>query len=210
MEDAAASTLDVLKYLLPGFIVAWIYFGLTAHYRPDKFERVIQALVFSLFVQTIVLFVRYIFLFFGRWVRVGAWDIDVQTSWSVIIAVALGLSFSLCANADKGHAFFRRLRITKQTAYPSEWFGVFNDYERYVVLHMKGERRLMGWPREWPNKSAEGHFLIVEAAWLSEDGVSVELSGNEGVLVPASEVEMVEFLRPNYQEIINDKKAAHS
>jgi hypothetical protein len=210
MEEAVTSTLGVLKYLLPGFLVAWVYFGLTAHYKPDKFERVIQALVFSIIVQAIAAVVRHALISFGRWFSFGAWNSDVQTIWSVIIAVLLGLFFSWCANTDRAHQFFRKFRVTKQTSYPSEWFGAFNDYERYVVLHLNGGRRLLGWPREWPNKSAEGHFLIVEAAWLLDDGGQADLTGNEGILVPASEVELIEFLRPNSMEVSSDQKATHA
>ena len=210
MEEAVTSTLGVLKYLLPGFVVAWVYFGLTAHYKPDKFERVIQALVFSIIVQAIVSVAHRAFVSLGHWFSLGAWGADAQMIWSVIVAVLLGLFFSWCANTDRAHHFFRKFRITKQISYPTEGFGAFNDYERYVVLHLKGERRLMGWPREWPNKSAEGHFLIVEAAWLLDDGGEAELPGNEGILVPASEVELIEFLRPNSMEVPSDQKATHA
>lgn len=40
--------------LLPGFVTAWIFYGLTAHPKTSPFERVIQALIFTLFVETIV------------------------------------------------------------------------------------------------------------------------------------------------------------
>lgn len=210
MEEAVTSTLGVLKYLLPGFVVAWVYFGLTAHYKPDKFERVIQALVFSIIVQAVVSVFQRAFLFFGRRVSLGVWDGDVQVSLSVVVAVLLGFLFSWCVNTDRAHQVFRRLHITKQTSYPSEWFGAFNDYERYVVLHLKGGRRLMGWPREWPNKSVEGHFLIVEAAWLLDEGGQVDLACDEGILVSATEVELIEFLRPNEVEVSSDQKATNS
>lgn len=194
MDEAATATLEIMRYLLPGFIVAWVYFGLTAHYRPEKFERVIQALIFSIFVQALLSCISFVARLLGEWITLGYWTGDVALVWSVIIALALGASFSWCANNDSCHLLLRRLRLTKQTSHPSQWFGAFNDLQSYVVLHIKGGRRLAGWPQEWPNKPTEGHFLIVNGAWLLDDNNFIELLSNKVTLVPACEVEFVEFL----------------
>ena len=63
-----------------------------------------------------------------------------------------------------------------------------------VVLHLQGQRRLYGWPEEWPSCPDQGHFRIAEGEWLMGD----ERRPAEGVVsivVPAREVDMVEFLR---------------
>ena len=68
----------------------------------------------------------------------------------------------------------------------------------YVVLHLKGQRRLYGWPEEWPSRPDEGHFRIAEGEWLIEDERR-PAKGVSAILIPAGEVEMVEFLdsKPN-------------
>ena len=55
MEGISAEIVGVIYQLLPGFIVAWIIYGLTAHLKPSSFERIVQALIFTVFVRTIVL-----------------------------------------------------------------------------------------------------------------------------------------------------------
>jgi len=58
---------------------------------------------------------------------------------------------------------------------------------------IKGERRLFGWPREWPSRPDDQHFLIEECEWL-EDQDRCPIAGVSHMLIPASEVEIIEFL----------------
>ena len=63
------------------------------------------------------------------------------------------------------------------------------------VLHLAEGRRLYGWPEEWPDHPDSGHFLIDQPEWLLDDGRRAPLYNVEKTLVPASDVEMVEFLK---------------
>ena len=64
---------------------------------------------------------------------------------------------------------------------------------------MKGQRRLFGWPEEWPSRPDEGHFRIAKAEWLEDDG-RIPAEGVAAILIPAGEVEMVEFMDPEQPE----------
>ena len=66
-------------------------------------------------------------------------------------------------------------------------FG-FSTKVGYVVLHRKGERRLFGWPEEWPDHPDQGHFSIAEGQWLLDEGVRTA-EGTSAILVPAGDVE---------------------
>lgn len=62
---------------------------------------------------------------------------------------------------------------------------------------MDGRRRLYEWPAEWPGDPNEGYFRIAEAEWLADDIADANgLAGTDvsTILVPATQVEMVEFL----------------
>ena len=67
------------------------------------------------------------------------------------------------------------------------------------MLHLKGERRLYGWPEVWPSRPDQGHFRIAEAEWLTEEE-RMPVTGVSVILVPGEEVEMVEFLEMNTSE----------
>jgi hypothetical protein len=194
MDLISSEIITVFKYLLPGFVSAWVFYGLTAYPKPSQFERVIQALIFNLFVQVLIIYIHWIFTLWGLHIfSFGYWTENIALSWSLIIAILIGLGVSYCANSDKIHAILRKGGLTKETSYPSEWFGVFHQNKTYVVLHLKGERRLYGWPNEWPSQPNSGHFSIAEAEWL-DDKKRIPLENVTNILIPADEVVFVEFM----------------
>ena len=43
----------VLTFLLPGFVAAAVFYSLTSHPKPSNFERVVQALIFTIVVEAV-------------------------------------------------------------------------------------------------------------------------------------------------------------
>jgi len=194
MDGIAKDTIALLQYLLPGFLPAWVFYGLTSYPKPTQFERVVQALIFTLLIQVLVSGERYLALAVGRVYQIGSWTESVNVAWSAITALMLGLAFSYFANTDVLHRVARRFKVTRETSYPSEWFGAFLN-QTFVVLHFHDERRLYGWPKEWPSEPATGHFVLQQPSWLvgSEDR---PITGVAEMLVDAKEVKWVEFMTP--------------
>ena len=186
MNLVANEVVSVLVFLLPGFVAATIFFSLTSNPKPREFERVIQALIFTLIGQAIIAA--------GLLIGVPPLDRGWELLVPVLIAVAIGLIAAGVSNHDLAHRVLRYMGFTKETSYPSEWYSAFaRNPDCYVVLHLKGERRLYGWPEEWPSYSDQGHFRIAEGEWLIDDDRR-PATGVSAIVVPASEVEMVEFL----------------
>ena len=98
-----------------------------------------------------------------------------HTIGSVGSAVLLALLATYCSNNDTLHGILRKLRITKETSDPSEWYSAFARQDpRYVVLHLKDRRRIYGWPEEWPGQPDQGHFRIAEPEWLDSNKTEEE------------------------------------
>ncbi len=74
----------------------------------------------------------------------------------------------------------------------------------YVVLHLKDERRLYGWPIEWPSLHDRGHFLLVQASWL-KDTEEIPIKGVESILIDVNDVRWVEFMEKTW-EVQNGKE----
>jgi hypothetical protein len=200
MEIPTKEIIDILLYLLPGLIAAWVYYGLTSFPKPSQFERVIQALVFTVIIQGVTSAMKWILLGIGDFMfSIGVWNDNTRLVTSVIIAFLLGLLFCKYSNNDKIHEILRKLKITKLTSFPSEWYGVFGRNQTYIVLHLNDGRRLYGWPLEWPNKPDSGHFSITEAEWLTDNG-SIKLDSVRIILLPATEVKFVEFMKLSEDE----------
>lgn len=212
MELASKELIGIISYLLPGFLAAWIFHGLTAHPKAQPFERVVQALIFTAILQGVVSIVRWFFLLAGHVAVVGEWTENVNLVWSLLWAVVLGVAAAGIANNDVIHNWLRfrdwRLRKaaltggdrqwawTHRTSHPSEWFSAFSHHNRrYVILHLKDGRRLLGWPDEWPDTSDRGHFVLSECEWLLPTGERAPFHQVESMLIPATSIEFVEFLK---------------
>jgi hypothetical protein len=195
MESLSTELFNILKYLLPGFLTAWIFYAFTSYPKPSQFERVVQALIFTIFVQGLTFVIKFAFLFIGeKWHSFGTWTSVVGLTWSYISAIFIGFLFSLFANTDRFHALLRRIKVTKQTSYHCEWFGAFHSREeQWVVLQLCDGRRVMGWPHEWPSDPSKGHFVLMDPAWLNGN-VEIPLPQIEIIIFKVTDIRWVEFL----------------
>jgi Family of unknown function (DUF6338) len=199
MGEIPKDVLGLLTQLLPGFVVAWVVYGLTSYPKPAQFERVIQALIYSFLVRVLVEVEEIALLQIGKHIQLGVWDKQAELIAAGVTAIVLGFIFASLANSDGGYRLARKIGLTDRTAYPSEWFGAFreriNGTPRYVTLHLEGGRRISGYPREWPSDPTTGHFKLVDAAWILDDNSEVALVGASSILIPTKQVEFVEFLK---------------
>ena len=197
MNWASSDVVAVLIFLLPGFVAAAIFHSLTSHPKLNAFDRVVQALIFTVVGQAIVTLFLAVDAQFKESLH---GEQNLELAFSVFVAIVLGLFVSYVSNRDSVHRILRCVGITKETSYPSEWYSAFSrHHDCYVVLHLVGQRRIYGWPEEWPSRPDEGHFRIAEVEWLTEDE-PVPATGVSATLIPASEVEMVEFLSEHHGE----------
>ncbi len=214
MNWLSSEVVSIVIYLLPGFVTAWIFYGLTAHRKDSPFERVVQALIFTVIIQAAVVVLQWVFQVIGSIANVfGPSTEQADLVWSVMLAVIMGVVFSWCANNNFPHSwlcewrlprwtFLPKWQLTSRTSFPSEWFSALHREKRWIVLHLKDGRRLYGWPYEWPDHSDTGHFAMDQPMWLLDDGTTVRLPEVVKTLVAAADVEMVEFLKYNEEETI--------
>ena len=194
MPELAKETVALLTFLLPGFLVAWVIYALTSLPKPVQLERVIQALVFTLFVKAFVVAEQWLLERIGSIYSVGHWTLNSELAASLVTALALGLFGSWVANRDRLHGYLRRKGISQRSSRPSEWCDVLSKYELPVTLHFKDDRRLFGWPEEWPSDPEKGHFFIVLPSWIHEAEPQA-MTSVEGILVNVTDVRFVEFVK---------------
>jgi Family of unknown function (DUF6338) len=193
MPELSKDLIALLSYLLPGFLVAWLFYALTSHQKPAQLERVIQALIFTLVVNGLVVLEKTALLWLGHSFSLGEWTKDSELIASIATAIAFGLLTVYCTNTDVLHKWLRDRNLSKQSSHPTEWCTTFALHKSYVVLEMKDGRRLYGWPQIWPSNFEKGHLYITEAAWM-HGAEPVEMPIDSGVLVPVTDVQHVEFI----------------
>ena len=191
MDWFASEAVSVLAFLLPGLVAAAVFYSLTSYPKPNQFGHVVQALAFTVAAQAVTwILLTFVFAAWGA----DSWPAGAETAVSVLTAILLALIMAWALNHDVPHKLLRRIGVTKETSYPSEWYSAFHRYtECYVVLHLKDGRRLYGWPQEWPGHPEQGHFIMAEGEWLVENE-RIPLPGVSVILIPGQDVKMVEFL----------------
>lgn len=201
MDNLFSQATPLLLFLLPGFLSAWIFYGLTSHPKPSQFERTVEALVFTFVVQGITGMIKASLVAAGSVHAVGAWSNDSQTFWSIVAASALGVGVAAAVNKDTFHSWLRRRGFTSRTSHPSEWFCVLDSNPAYVILQLQDGRRLTGWPKEWPVNPSTGQFYMQQPAWIDENGNVVDLDNLDGIIIHATDVRWVEvFPKENSED----------
>ena len=185
MGPISTDLIEILQYLFPGFITLALFYNLTSYSKPSNFEKVVQALIFTLFIQALEPISKYL--------GIEQHDDSASLIFSIVTAIILGLVFSFFVNNDWIHKMLRCIRITRETSFPSEWFGSFLNNQTSVMLHFHDERRLFGWPTEWPSEPEKGHFLINTPYWIYENGDIKRIAGVSNILVNVKSVKWVEF-----------------
>lgn len=195
MPELGKDSVALFGYLLPGFLAAWVLYGLTSDPKPSQFERVIQALILTFIVHVLTPLVQSGLLFIGEnGAAIRPWDNNARELAKLALALLLGLILAIYTNTDALHKWLREKGLTTRTSYPSEWFGVLSNTVTFVILHLQDGRRLYGWPKEWPIESEKGHFFIMEPSWIEEEGKQLDLPNVYGLLVAAKDVKWVEFI----------------
>jgi hypothetical protein len=212
MEQLEPKFIEVLNYLFPGLLCAWVYFGLTGFPRPQAVERIIQALIFTGIVQGCVYVEGWIAEYASRFVLWGPWNHDVA-AW--ITALAVGFQFARWAMTDKLFGWLRTAKITQQMSYPTVWYGAFQDeVDSWVTLHLEDGRRISGWPSEWSPSPEKGFVKLSLASWEAseENQEAIPLTIVSSVLIRVDTIKWVEFFpySENADDATNPEPAAAS
>ena len=127
MEQNYSNLIDLFVFLLPGFVAA--FYLLTSHPRLSSFERTVQALIFAIIVYAIAPLIDKQFNS----------EIEQSTSGPLLLvgtAIQFVVIAAFCMNKDIPHSFFRKIRLTRENSYSSEWYSAFSSHNKdYIVLH---------------------------------------------------------------------------
>lgn len=218
MVEYSSEFVNVIYQLLPGFISAWVFYALTSCLKPSVFERIIQALIMTSFVKALLILTVMILTLLGNYCSFGVLSKNIEFVYSIVIALLLGTFFSWCINNDFPLWLFRphdkyknsifqwtigrlaNLNLTNKTLHPSEWFSFFQDSNAFAILHLDGERRLIGYLHQFPDSPTEGHFIVINAGWINDDNSITPLENVQKILISSKEVLRIELLKPNHNQ----------
>lgn len=188
MPEISNEVISLLQYLLPGFLVAWVVYGLTSHVKPGQFERLIQALIYSLVVDSATNLIAFI----ANKTSVLNINKELELFISLSTALLIGLFISFLLNKDYLHTALRKTRFSKRISHPSNFHFAFSEDPTYIVLHLHDGRRIIGWPLLWPSMEKDDYFRLTKCFWQNPDGT--EIATNHDMLICGNDVRWIELI----------------
>lgn len=187
--------INALIFLLPGVIATAAFYSITAYKKPNAFGQIFHALTFTAIGQLIATLIQ---TAFHDPNPESAWIPTLTFALPTASAILAAIIFAIFFNHDLMHKVLRLMGVTHETAYPA-WYSTFaNNKDCYVVLHLKDQRRLLGWPQYWPSEPEVGHFKIIKAQWLTHAQDITEAHKNHiiyAILIAVDDISFIEFIQ---------------
>jgi hypothetical protein len=114
---------------------------------------------------------------------------------------------------DLFHKVLRLLRVSSKTSRQNTWSDVLLAEDRFIVVYLKDERRIRGYPTKFSADPQEGYIYLFNPAWVNDerqkegDPAYIEI-GAHGILVNKSEIDLIEFaLNPGEKPGPHDRRS---
>ena len=213
MPETAAA-LNVLLFLLPGFVSQRVVQFLSAHRDSSDSALVRDALIFAL-----VNYFLYRFLVLSSHLFILSWSPFPSLPPGPISAVAVSGAISLQAQQVEGifvllvislatgtlgaklseapslHKRLQSLGLTRKNSQLDVWYDTFNEFRgHWCRVCFKDGSKITGWVYFFSDAPEKRELFLAEALIEYPDGQLGELQG-EGVLIPhADEIIRIEVL----------------
>lgn len=196
MEIATFEALQILLFLIPGFISIAIFNACVYRKKQKPFDQIVFAATFCMFDYTV-----YISIFNKTPVSLTVnnsqviYNYEVISFWILIgVSVVTPLLFAFCVHNDFPLRVLRRLGITRNTLRDSVWLDVFLNKQRHIIINFKNGRRIYGWPMHYSNNPKSSYIYLYKPSWIS-DGKFIDLDIDGILITPEQEIETIEFLK---------------
>jgi hypothetical protein len=203
-----AEALGILLILLPGFASAYLVQLLAARRKQSELDKVVEALIFSLFLYICTLpFFGYslpIAWHSGTGNQADTWQIFIV--WPhllalAVLAIVLGSIYAASINHNWLIAPFRWFNISERSARSSVWNDVFSDLKGFVQVGMSDGRTIIGWIRNYSDEDETTELFLEDAAWVDGSGNEFPIQGPGILLTKSLGIEYVMFLDSGSEDV---------
>jgi hypothetical protein len=206
--------LNILLLLLPGFMSGQIFYSLFQVGNVSVPKRLLDALLFSFVIYMLVsLFVSWEPL---AYVKADSGQLEYEFNknntiiWLSIAAIILvPIVVGFFYFSDSVHAILRKLNVTTKTSRTNTWNDAFLTQDRYVIVTLKDDRRIRGYPTMFSTDPEEGVLYLYNPAWVNDDKEKEDEpdyieSNCHGFLLNRDNIDLIEFTL-NPEETIGNK-----
>jgi hypothetical protein len=161
--------IQVLVFLLPGFISEAFLNSLQVRKEKSDLGVVVEALVFSMIIY---LFYSFVFskspVAFAVSSSAIAWN-SKALLLLIFFSVLLPLPIAYLMTNDIYMRILRRLRITGRTSRDSVWLDCFIGNQSSIVVNFSDGRRIVGFPRYYSDNPENKYLYLLNPAWIVYD-----------------------------------------
>jgi len=189
--------MQILIFLIPGFLADSVYNGLVVRSQPKEFKLIIEALIFSVLIYTpfYCLYERLPILFSKEKDLIiysfNASSLSILLLFSVLVPII----FSYIVNNDIHMKILRFLKISPKTAAETVWLDVFYNYKNFIIINFEDGRRIYGWPMYYSKTPQNPFIFLYKPEWINNKNEFIELN-IEGILItPEMKIQSIEFLK---------------
>jgi hypothetical protein len=213
------AALNVLIFLLPGFIPQKMTEWLTAHGKPGDPEMIRDALIFSLvnyLIYSILAFIsHHVILSKSPFPPLPAVPLVISgnagltmhlrqieaLSTLVAISVASGSALSIALERGWLFAAFRKPGITNKNSAVDVWYDVFHEFPgKWLRVCFKDGHGVIGWPYYFSDDPSRRELFLADALIEEPDGTSTTLNGPGILIENLEEVLRIEILDGGREE----------
>jgi uncharacterized protein DUF6338 len=216
-ETVAA--INVLIFLLPGFISQKMTEWLTAHGKSGETEMIRDALIFSLInylIYTVFAFSSHHLTFayspFPSLPAVPLVLSDTGTlemraeqveAMAALVAISIASGIALAKSLESGWLFgaFRKWGLTKKNSEMDVWYDVFNEFRgNWLRVCFKDGYKIIGWAYFFSDDPNKRELFLAEASVEQPNGELGELEGPGILIENMAEVVRIEVINGGGEE----------
>ncbi len=201
--NISVEAVNILLLLLPGFIAGQVFYSIFQVADVPVSKRTLDALIFTfviyLIVSSVYLWQPLATVNFAD----GSMSFSVNENSKLIwlalaVTVVVPIVIGSLYHSDVLHAVFRKLNITTKTSRKNTWNDAFLSQNRHVIVTLKDDRRIRGYPTMFSTDPEEGFLYLYNPAWINDDKEDDSEpdyfeSGCHGFLLNRDNIDLIEF-----------------
>ncbi len=130
---------------------------------------------------------------------------------TLILTVFMPLSIGFIYFSDKFHGLLRLFNITTKTSRGNTWNDAFATQDRRVIVTLKDETRVRGYPTMFSTDPEEGYLYLFDPVWVNDNKEDKNdpdyLETNcHGFLVNRDNIDLIEFTLDEGEELTEKNK----
>lgn len=207
--------LNILLLLLPGFVAGQIFYSIVSKEKEiSTTKRLYDAVIFSFIISVVI-------ALFHDWkpvAQVANIQGSLEYSFSddflllginLLLILTLPLIMGFILNNDYFHKLLRKMKITTKSSRPNTWLDVLLTENRHIVIHLKDERRIRGYPTKFSSDPEEGFIYLFNPAWIDEEKGGYIEANVHGFLINRTEIDIIEFTLNENETIKPNTRRQH-